>query len=101
MGGYSAMQSYTMNRIQRARDLPPFGAGPLRDAQWALHHPGDERTARILADNDVRYVVLYKRFPGIEWRFFPARVGPYCLGQGSKIAGNFARPASLLPPCPP
>jgi hypothetical protein len=90
MGGYSAMQSYTMNRIQRARDLPPFGAGPLRDAQWALHHPGDERTARILADNDVRYVVLYKRYPGIEWRSFRARMDLYRLVYENNEAAIFA-----------
>ena len=90
MGGYAAMQSYTMNRIQRARDLPPFGAGPLRDAQWALHHPGDERTARILADNDVRYVVLYKRYPGIEWRSFRARVDLYSLVYENNDAVIFA-----------
>jgi hypothetical protein len=90
MGGYSAMQSYTMNRIQRARDLPPFGAGPLRDAQWALHHPGDERTARILADNDVRYVVLYKRYPGIEWRTFRARMDLYSLVYENNVAAIFA-----------
>jgi hypothetical protein len=90
MGGYSAMQSYTMNRIQRARDLPPFGAGPLRDAQWALHHPGDERTARILADNDIRYVVLYKRYPGIEWRSFRARMDLYRLAYENNDAVIFA-----------
>ena len=90
MGGYSAMQSYTMNRIQRARDLPPFGAGPLRDVQWALHHPGDGRTARILAENDVRYVVLYKRFPGIEWRSFRARVELYRLVYENNEAVIFA-----------
>jgi hypothetical protein len=90
MGGYSAMQSYTMNRIQRARDLPPFGVGPLRDAQWALHHPGDERTARILANNDVRYVVLYKRYPGIEWRSFRARMDLYRLVYENNEAAVFA-----------
>ena len=89
MGGYSAMQSYTMNRIQRARDLPPFGAGPLRDAQWALHHPGDGRTARILADNDVRYVVLYKRYPGIEWRSFRVRKDLYRLVYENDDAAIF------------
>ena len=90
MGGYSALQSYTMNRIQRARDLPPFGAGPLLDAQWALHHPGDGRTARILAENDVRYVVLYKRYPGIEWRSFRARVDLYRLVYENNDAVIFA-----------
>ena len=90
MGGYSAMQSYTMNRIQRARDLPPFGAGPLLDAQWVLHHPGDGRTARILAENDVRYVVIYKRYPGVEWRSFRARMDLYRLVYENNHAVIFA-----------
>jgi hypothetical protein len=92
MGGYSAMQSYMVDRIQRARDLPPFGAGPLWDAQWALHHPGGERTRRILEDNDVRYVVLYKRYPGIEWRSFRARTDLYRLVYENNVAVIFATP---------
>jgi hypothetical protein len=89
-GGYSAMQSYTINRLQRARDLPPFGAGPLWDAQWALHHPGGERTGRILEDNDVRYVVLYKRYPGIDWRSFRARMDLYRMVYENEDAAIFA-----------
>jgi hypothetical protein len=90
MGGYSAMQSYTENRIHRARDLPPFGAGPLDDAQWALHHPGSERTRRILEENDVRYVVLYKQFPGIDWRTFEDRPGLYRMVYENENAVIFA-----------
>ncbi len=70
LGGYSRMQTYTRERISRGRDLPPFGAGPLWDAQWALHHPTDERTRRILRENDVRYVVLHKGNPTVDWRSF-------------------------------
>jgi hypothetical protein len=77
LGGYTRMQSYDPARIKRARDLPPFGAGPLWDALWALYHPRGERTARILEDNDVRYVVLYKRYPGMSWRFWKAHTGLY------------------------
>ena len=68
MGGYTGMQSYDIGRIERARDLPPFGAGPLYDAQWVLHHPQSERTQNIIEENDVRYIVFYKRYPaGMPW----------------------------------
>jgi len=70
MGGYTRMQSYDAARIQRARDLPPFGAGPLWDALWILQHPAGGRTARLLEKNDVRYVVFHKRYPWIDWRPF-------------------------------
>jgi hypothetical protein len=70
MGGYTGMQSYDAARIRRGRDLPPFGAGPLWDALWVLQHPEGERTRRILEENDVRYVVLHKRYPTIDWRPF-------------------------------
>jgi hypothetical protein len=68
MGSYSGMQTYSVYRIERNRDLPPAGAGPLWDAQWALYHPGDGRTRRILRENDVRYVVLEKGHPGVDLR---------------------------------
>ncbi|HKH12981.1 MAG TPA: DUF6541 family protein [Rubrobacter sp.] len=67
MGGYTKMQSYDYARIQRARDLPPFGEGPLLDALWALKHPTGEKTRRIMQENDVRYVIFHKRYPGISW----------------------------------
>jgi hypothetical protein len=70
MGGYTRMQSYDAKRISRARDLPPFGAAPLWDALWVLEHPAGGRTAQILEENDVRYVVFHKRYPWIEWRPF-------------------------------
>ncbi len=77
MGGYTRMQSYDPGRIRRARDLPPFGAGPLWDALWALYHPSGERTQRILEDNDVRYIVLYKRYPGMNTRIWKSYSGLY------------------------
>ena len=67
MGGYTEMQSYDAARIRRARDLPPFGAPPLWDALWVLTHPTGEKTRRIVQENDVRYVVFHKRYPGISW----------------------------------
>ncbi|MDQ4126656.1 MAG: hypothetical protein M3151_01645 [Actinomycetota bacterium] len=79
MGGYTGMQSYTRERIKRARDLPPFGAGPLWDAQWALQHPTDRRTREILRKNDVRYVVLHKRNPNVDWHSFGRQEDLYRL----------------------
>jgi hypothetical protein len=77
MGGYSGMQSYDAPRIRRARDLPPFGAGPLWEALWVLQHPEGERTQRILEENDVRYLVFYKGSGlyhlTIDWRPFERR----------------------------
>jgi hypothetical protein len=70
MGGYTRMQSYDEARIRRARDLPPFGAGPLWDALWVLQHPTSSRTAQILEKNDVRYIVFDKRYPWIDWRAY-------------------------------
>jgi hypothetical protein len=73
MGGYTGMQSYDAARIRRGRDLPPFGAGPLWSALWVLKNPEGERTRRIMAENDVRYVVFHKRYPGADWRNFERR----------------------------
>jgi len=70
MGGYTRMQSYDEARIRRARDLPPFGAPPLWDALWVLQHPTSSRTAQILEKNDVRYIVLDKRYPWVDWRAY-------------------------------
>ena len=77
MGGYTRMQSYDAARIRRARDLPPFGAGPMWDALWVLQHPAGEHTAQLLQKNDVRYVVFHKRYPGVDWRPFALQKGLY------------------------
>ena len=77
MGGYTRMQSYDAARIRRARDLPPFGAGPLWNALWVLQHPEGEHTAQLLEENDVRYLVFHKRYPGLDWRPFALQKGLY------------------------
>lgn len=61
LGGYTGMQSYDPTRLELARDLPPFGAKPLEDALFMLNHPDAERTLRLLAKYDVRYMVLYRQ----------------------------------------
>jgi branched-subunit amino acid transport protein len=73
MGGYSGMQAYTEKRLQKARDLPPSGAEPLWDVLWATNHPASERTRRVVRENDVRYVVLNKHFPGAGWLAYRER----------------------------
>ncbi len=77
MGGYTKMQSYDAARIRRARDLPPFGEEPLWDALWVLAHPTGERTRRIMQENDVRYVVFHKRYPGVSWLPYAQREDLY------------------------
>src|SRR3712207_1184534 len=79
MGGYTGMQSYDAARIRRGRDLPPFGAGPLWEALWVLKNPQGEKTRRIMAENDVRYVVFHKRYPGADWRNFERREDLYSV----------------------
>ena len=77
MGGYSALQSFADWQIDRPRDLPPTGAGPLRDVLWVMTHPKGERTDRLLVTHDVRYIVLYKSMPDRPtedyWRLFEAQ----------------------------
>jgi hypothetical protein len=81
MGGYSALQSFEVWQIERPRDLPPTGDGPLRDVLWTMKHPKGERTDQILEEYDVRYVVLYKDMPDRPtadyWKNFEARPGLY------------------------
>jgi hypothetical protein len=77
MGGYTRMQSYDEARIRRARDLPPFGTGPLWDALWVLHHPSSGRTAKIVENNDVRYIVFDKRYLWIDWRAYALQASLY------------------------
>lgn len=74
MGRYSAVQTFDEGRINRDRDLPPSGQQPPRDALFALENPASERTQEILAEYDVRYLVLYKGYEGNSggpaWRLF-------------------------------
>jgi hypothetical protein len=68
MGDYSALQSFTPSRISYDRDLPPHGPEPMWDVLRTINYPTEERTARILDEYDIRYVVFYKRFdPGTSW----------------------------------
>lgn len=71
MGGYTGMQSYDMDRIQFARDIPPSGPEPLLDALWVLKHPEGEKTQRLLDEYDIRYIVISKLYPIGFWQFYP------------------------------
>jgi hypothetical protein len=77
MGDYTRMQSYGAERIKRARDLPPFGAGPLWDALHILKYPTGERTAQLIDKNDVRYIVFYKTSPVADWRQYALKQDLY------------------------
>ncbi len=63
MGGYSAMQSYTETNIRYNRDLPPAGAGAMRDVLWVMTHPQGQITRSHIAEYDIRYLVLFKDLP--------------------------------------
>ena len=39
--------------------------------------PEGERTRRIMKENDVRYLVFHKRYPGADWRAFERRKDLY------------------------
>lgn len=77
MGGYSDMQTFTKERIRRNRDLPPSGQGPPRDAFQVLQRPLSERAREVIEEYDVRYVVLYKGYPGVYWRLFESHPDLY------------------------
>jgi hypothetical protein len=70
MGGYTGLRSYTQERLRTPRALPPSGREPLLAANWVTHHPVGERTEALLHRYDVRYVALYKGYPGVSWRAF-------------------------------
>lgn len=77
MGGYTRMQSYDADRIRRARDLPPFGKGPLWDALWILRNPAGGRTAQLIEENDVKYIVFHKLSPDADWHRYTTKKDLY------------------------
>lgn len=73
MGGYTGLQSYKEKRVKTPRSLPPSGIGQIKDASWVLYHPAGARTRKILKSYDIRYLVLSKQYPAVNWRDFEAR----------------------------
>lgn len=77
MGGYDGLQAYPERRVRTPRSLPPAGVREIKDAQWLLLHPRSERARRIVDRYDVRYVALYKNYPGVDPRAFGSRPDLY------------------------
>lgn len=81
MGGFSALQSFEPGQIASPRDLPPTGPEPLKDVIWVVSHPEGDLTRRLIAEHEVRYVVLYKDMPDRPtrdfWKLFEARPDLY------------------------
>jgi hypothetical protein len=77
MGGYTGLRSYSQERLRSPRALPPSGKEPLLAANWVTGHPVGERTASLLDRYDVRYVVLFKKYPGVPWRSFEGAPDAY------------------------
>ena len=77
LGGYTGLQSYPERRIRDPRSLPPAGVEPLEASQWILQNPGGARTGEILERYNVRYVVVAKGYPGVDWRAFAGRPDLY------------------------
>jgi hypothetical protein len=77
MGGYTGLRSYAQDRLRSPRALPPSGREPLLAAHWMTQHPLGGRTESLHDRYDVRYVVLFKRYPGVSWRAFEGASGAY------------------------
>jgi hypothetical protein len=60
LGDYTGLQSYPKARILHPRSLPTAGRRPLLDSQAVLLSPATCRAARIVADDQVRYIFLYR-----------------------------------------
>jgi hypothetical protein len=61
IGGYPGLMYYGRRVGADARSLPTAGRKPLIESQEVLAHPGSCAAAKAIADEDVRYVLLYKK----------------------------------------
>jgi hypothetical protein len=77
MGGYTGLRSYSQERLRSPRALPPSGKEPLLAANRVTRHPVGDRTKSVLERYDVRYVVLFKKYPGVSWRAFDKAPNAY------------------------
>lgn len=68
MGGYSGLTSFPFG-VGTSRQLPTQHHQAVRDSREVLRRPGGRLARqRILRQQDIRYVVLYKNFrPGSVW----------------------------------
>jgi hypothetical protein len=60
MGYYTGLQSYPPDRLAHPRSLPTAGRKPLWDSHTVLTKPASCRSGNILAEDDVRYIFLYR-----------------------------------------
>ncbi len=77
MGGYTGLQSYFYRKILQPRSLPPAGRRPLLDSHEVLVHPASCRAARVIARDDVRYVVIYRAGQFVDLAGFEANPARY------------------------
>ena len=61
IGGYPGLMYYGQRVGADARSLPTAGRKPLIESQEVLAHPGSCAAAKAITDEDVRYVVLYRK----------------------------------------
>lgn len=86
LGGYTGLQSFAEKRIKLPRSLPPAGKQPLLDALWVLENPAGARTRRIVEERDIRYVVINKGHPTVDWRSFASRPDLYRVAYENDAA---------------
>jgi len=61
IGGYPGLMYYGRRMGSRARSLPTAGRKPLIESAEVLEHPGSCAAAEVIARENVRYVVLYRK----------------------------------------
>lgn len=98
MGSYTGLRSYTREQLRSPRALPPSGKESLLAAQWVRRYPVGKRTGSTLARYDIRYVVLFKRYPGVRWRAFEKRSGFYAKPFENSAVIIFAPRGTASPP---
>jgi hypothetical protein len=77
ISGYPGLMYYGRGMGAHARSLPSAGRKPLIESQEVLGHPGSCAAAEAIADEDVRYVLIYlgagQEFDLAAFRANPAR----------------------------
>jgi hypothetical protein len=97
MGGYTGLQSYPVDRIEHPRSLPTAGRQPLLDSRMVLLQPQTCRAARVLAADDVRYIILYRLGNQANFAAFAADPALYQpVFQNHSVVIYAARPAARL-----
>ncbi len=93
MGGYSGLPAYTKGQLRNPRTVPGKDQSAVADVLWVLGNPSGDKTKEIHEARDVRYVVLYKRFPShslwhgsnrVRWQSFVSERGLYRLAYENR-----------------